>query len=134
MKVGTVQFALVVLVFSSLGAGQLAGQSVPRTADGHPDLQGVWDFRTMTPLQRPTDLSNQEFLTAEEASAQEAGVAQRRAQLLEPSEIRSNLYPAAGVAERSAATTTSGLITEPPSSMTGVHPSSSTRKTVACQR
>ena len=38
MKVGTVQFLLVVLVFSSFGAGQLAGQSVPRTADGHPDL------------------------------------------------------------------------------------------------
>lgn len=96
MKVGTVQFALVVLVFSSLGAGQLAGQSVPRTADGHPDLQGVWDFRTMTPLQRPTDLSNQEFLTTEEASAQEASVAQRRAQLLEPSEVRSEPLPAGG--------------------------------------
>ena len=25
----------------------------PRLADGRPDLQGVWDFRTVTPLERP---------------------------------------------------------------------------------
>jgi len=24
----------------------------PRTPEGHPDLQGVWDFRTATPLER----------------------------------------------------------------------------------
>ena len=27
--------------------------TVPRTPDGQPDLQGVWDFRTMTSLERP---------------------------------------------------------------------------------
>jgi hypothetical protein len=25
-----------------------------RTADGQPDLQGVWDFRTVTPMERPS--------------------------------------------------------------------------------
>src|SRR2546423_963739 len=25
----------------------------PRTPWGHPDLQGVWDYRTITPLERP---------------------------------------------------------------------------------
>ena len=28
----------------------------PRTLYGQPDLQGVWDFRTITPLERPKEL------------------------------------------------------------------------------
>src|SRR5437867_10599494 len=39
----------------------------PRTPWGHPDLQGVWDYRTITPLERPTALSGKEFLTEAEA-------------------------------------------------------------------
>ena len=41
----------------------------PRRADGRPDLEGVWDFRSITPLQRPKELGNKEWLTAEEAAA-----------------------------------------------------------------
>jgi hypothetical protein len=44
----------------------------PRTADGHPDLRGVWDFRTVTPMERPTELGNKEFLTEEEVAAYES--------------------------------------------------------------
>jgi hypothetical protein len=40
----------------------------PRTPWGHPDLQGVWDYRTLTPLERPTALSGKQFLTDEEAA------------------------------------------------------------------
>ena len=40
----------------------------PRTAWGQPDLQGIWDFRSITPLQRPEELANKEFLTEEEAA------------------------------------------------------------------
>ncbi len=46
----------------------VAQTDVPRTVWGQPDLQGVWDFRTITPMERPDDLSGQEFLTSEEAS------------------------------------------------------------------
>ncbi len=39
-----------------------------RTTWGDPDLQGVWDFRSLTPMERPTGLEGKEFLTAEEAA------------------------------------------------------------------
>ena len=48
-----------------------ADWSLPRTPWGAPDLQGVWDYRTMTPLQRPRELAGKETLTAEEAAAYE---------------------------------------------------------------
>jgi len=35
----------------------------PRTADGQPDLQGTWDSRTLTPLERPREFAGREFLT-----------------------------------------------------------------------
>lgn len=42
---------------------------VPRTPDGHPDLQGFWSNASITPLQRPPELGSKEFYTAEEAAA-----------------------------------------------------------------
>ena len=44
-------------------ASPVLAQDSPRTGWGDPDLQGVWDFRTITPLQRPEALGEQEFLT-----------------------------------------------------------------------
>jgi hypothetical protein len=49
-----------------------------RTADGHPDLQGVWFFGTLTPLQRPADLAGRTHLTDEEAAAIEERAGNRR--------------------------------------------------------
>ena len=86
--------ALSALVGVSLTVVSVHGQTPPRLPDGRPDLQGVWDFRTMTPLQRPQLLADREFLTEEEAAAQETQVAARRAQLLEPSEVRTEPLPA----------------------------------------
>src|SRR4051812_5578315 len=48
-----------------------------RAADGRPDLQGVWNFSTITPLERPAEFAGKEFLTDQEAAAYEARTAQR---------------------------------------------------------
>ena len=60
-----------------------AAQEMPRTAWGEPDLQGVWDFRTLTPLQRPEDLEDKAFLTAEEAAEREQAEVDRNIELWE---------------------------------------------------
>ena len=41
----------VVAAVASLSTIPVAAQA-PRTAWGQPDLRGIWDFRTITPLQR----------------------------------------------------------------------------------
>ena len=69
--------ALVVLV--PLGA---AGQTTPRTPWGDPDLQGTYTNKTTTPLQRPEDLVNREFLTEEEVANRERAALDRNEQLL----------------------------------------------------
>src|SRR5260221_1199208 len=53
---------------------------LPRTPDGHPDLQGVWSFATVTPLERPTELAAEELLTDKEAAELEQQTLARRNQ------------------------------------------------------
>ena len=38
----------------------------PRTEWGHPDLQGVWNFSSNVPLQRPARFGDREFMSPEE--------------------------------------------------------------------
>ncbi|HEY7171922.1 MAG TPA: hypothetical protein VH417_13825 [Vicinamibacterales bacterium] len=52
-----------------VAAGQratTAGSALPRTPDGRPDLQGIWNNSTQTPLQRPAALGAKQFYTDEE--------------------------------------------------------------------
>ena len=44
---------------------------VPRTPWGDPDLQGLWNFATNTPLQRPPKYVGREWLTGEEVAAED---------------------------------------------------------------
>jgi hypothetical protein len=47
-----------------VSAGPADGPSlVARTPDGHPDLQGIWNNSTQTPLQRPVALGTKQFYT-----------------------------------------------------------------------
>jgi hypothetical protein len=45
--------------------------SVAHTPDGQPDLEGVWDSASMTPLERPLELGAKEFYSPEEIVAYE---------------------------------------------------------------
>jgi hypothetical protein len=92
--------ALAVTVgFISLMSASLAGQSQPpaaiaptplkqataprntwrpaRTPWGHPDLRGIWDFQSVTPLERPAELAGRDVLPDEEAAALERRALER---------------------------------------------------------
>ena len=78
-----IRFAL--MLFSALAGVNVAAQAprgkgwVPlRTADGQPDLQGIWTNETITPFERPASLRDKAFLTAAEAAALERQAAGRR--------------------------------------------------------
>ena len=60
---------LVVAGWSATGWSE-----VPRLASGKPDLQGNWDFRTLTPFERPGRFGDREFLTDEEIAGWEEAV------------------------------------------------------------
>ena len=47
------------------------GWTPPTTPWGDPDLQGTWDYRTLTPLERPEDFADRRVATEEEAAEYE---------------------------------------------------------------
>jgi len=60
-------FALSAVLFSSSLFVQSDDEwQMPRTIDGHPDLQGVWENNTITPVERPDVFGDKEFLTDED--------------------------------------------------------------------
>jgi hypothetical protein len=73
--VGTFGLAIV-LVPLTLSA-QTKARPLPRTPDGHPDLQGVWDFRSATALERPERFAGREFMTPEEVVSYEQEALER---------------------------------------------------------
>ena len=78
--VAFVSIGIALVALMSSGAGPAAAQTVT-TEWGQPDLRGLWDFRTITPLQRPEELGDQAFLTEEEAANLEQEVVDRNQRL-----------------------------------------------------
>ena len=78
----------VLLMVPGIALAQPGGSatSVPHTSWGDPDLQGVWDFRSLTPMERPSELSGQEVFTAEEAAEFSADTIRRRSRDSETSD------------------------------------------------
>ena len=91
---------LVILVWtlaSAMAATVVAQEYEPsRTGDGKPDLQGVWDFRTLTPLERPESRGDQAVLTPEEVAEFDAQSVERERAAYAPSEVRDEPLPVGG--------------------------------------
>src|SRR5499427_5311501 len=64
--VGAAATVLAIVLLASIAPFAQQRASTPRTPDGHPDLQGIWDFRSATPLERPARFAGREFMTPEE--------------------------------------------------------------------
>jgi len=87
--------ASTTIAIVSLAAAAVAGQAQKPSSErgraagsvysvktpwGHPDLQGVWDFRTVTPMERPVELGDKAVLSAKEAAEfEQRAVASRNA-------------------------------------------------------
>ena len=59
---------LAMLTAAAALAAPLSAQSPPRGPDGHPDLQGTWNFSSLTPLERPAQFADKPVLTDAEAA------------------------------------------------------------------
>ena len=79
MRGGILMIAAVSLALPHAAGQTSSGKSgwTARTADGQPDLQGLWSNATITPLERPADLAGKAVLTPAEAAAYEKQVVQR---------------------------------------------------------
>ena len=82
MRIRPVVVAAVVLVSEAVAPAATSGQGAPRTPWGHPDLQGAYTNKTITPLQRPEELAERELLTAEEMAHLQQKAVERNTELL----------------------------------------------------
>jgi len=74
---GLSRAAAVALVACLAASAPVGAEGAARTTWGDPDLRGIWDFRTITPLERPSSLAGKEFLSDEEAAVFEEQTLER---------------------------------------------------------
>jgi len=73
ISLGVTLCVCAVVIFGAVpAAGQSSAWTASRTADGQPNLQGVWSNNNVTPLERPEILGGRETLTDEEVAALQA--------------------------------------------------------------
>ena len=83
LSLAVASVVLAAMLAPSAAPGQTSeAPSSPRTAWGDPDLQGIWNNATLTPLQRPANLRDQAFWTEEEAAGLSQQTVNRNAELL----------------------------------------------------
>src|SRR5712671_1462923 len=104
------------LVIATLLMAPAFGQVKKRTPDGQPNIQGIWENSTLTPLERPRALADKAFFTEQEAAEYE------KRQLAEISTDRRDGPPEADVGrsyneawrERGKLMLRTSLIVDPP--------------------
>ena len=73
MTIAVVSLLVIPVGARSIGGGnngeEIRGYNVQPMAQ--PNIQSIWDYRTLTPMERPSDLAGKEVLTEEEAAASE---------------------------------------------------------------
>ena len=87
VRVSTLTLVVVVAtgIVATVGLGRIPTANaadkpsfkVPRTTWGDPDLQGVWDYRTITPFERRPEIGDREYYTDEEVAQLEGRAAKR---------------------------------------------------------
>ena len=74
--VASLTLAAALVCVALPAAGQTDSRwPAPRTADGHPDLQGVWANNSATPLERPDAWAGKTHLTDEELASLQSAAA-----------------------------------------------------------
>src|SRR5438552_16064629 len=81
------RFVVAIMIMIALSAIPAAAQAPkaaakawtpPSLPDGHPDLQGIWNYSTLTPVERPKDLADKPVFSEQEAAAYQKRLMQTR--------------------------------------------------------
>jgi hypothetical protein len=79
------------VLFAGAAFAQQPQWHAPRTADGHPDLQGAGTSATITPLERPDEFGGRRALTAEETARLENAEASLVSNSAKPTDLQQAL-------------------------------------------
>jgi len=131
---------VAVMVGAALAGTTLAGQSapkgpahpklsLPRTADGHPDLQGTYTHGTLTPFERPAALGDKAFYTEEEAREVERQAVARRADRgTRPGDVGSDNEAFVDTGYQALPNRQTSLIVDPPNGRLPLRPEAEKRR------
>jgi hypothetical protein len=95
------RIALAALALAVSTASAQKTWKVPRTPDGHPDLQGNWTNATLTPIERPNGLPL--VITPEQVAALEKVRTDSIEKLSKPSDPNRTAPPQGGDGSKGAA-------------------------------